>query len=82
VVPALRRIRSKALIVGIRTDILFPFKEQEFLAQHILGAELAIIHSQFGHDGFLLESEKLAQIISKFLKRQNNINQIQEVIVN
>jgi homoserine O-acetyltransferase len=64
---ALQQIKAKTLVIGISSDILFPLKEQEYLAKHIPGACLKIIHSGFGHDGFLLEFEQIENEIRKFL---------------
>ena len=61
--PVLQSIQQPTLIVGISSDILCPLTEQEFLAQHIPNAELIEIHSDYGHDGFMVEST----IISKHL---------------
>jgi len=65
---ALRRIKAKTLVISVETDILFPPSEQEFIAQHIKGAEYKKVTSNFGHDGFLIEYEQLEQLISDFLK--------------
>lgn len=64
---ALSVINSKALVIGITTDLLFPPKEQEFIGKHLKNAELEIIQSFYGHDGFLLEFEIIHYLISKFL---------------
>lgn len=71
IAKALREITAQTLIVGINSDILFPVEEQKELAEHIPNAELEIIDSIFSHDGFLIETKILEQIIIKFL---NNIN--------
>jgi len=63
---ALSMIRAKTLVIGISSDLLFPPVEQEFLANHIPGAVLAEIDSIYGHDGFLVEADKLSLIISNF----------------
>jgi len=64
---ALRRVRTKTLVVGIDSDQLFPPSEQKYLAHHIPGAEYAEISSSYGHDGFLVETEKLSAILDDFL---------------
>jgi len=64
---ALQKIKAKALVIGIATDILFPVSEQEFIAKNIPGGKLATINSLYGHDGFLLESEQIQHIINSFL---------------
>lgn len=61
---ALARIQSKAIVIGISSDGLFPVSEQEHLAQHIPHAQLVVIDSLFGHDGFLIESEAIQQALA------------------
>lgn len=60
---ALARILSTlpkgALVIGVETDGLFTPNEQEELAAHIPNAELVMIQSKDGHDGFLLEFEEI-----------------------
>lgn len=65
---ALRRIRSRTLVIGISSDILFPPQEQAFLAEHIRDAKLQVITSMYGHDGFLTESEQISSLLNAFLK--------------
>lgn len=64
---ALQQIKAKTLVVGISSDILFPPSEQQFLAQHIPGAIYHEIDSFYGHDGFLIETEKLTTLLEAFL---------------
>ncbi len=64
-------IRAKTLVIGISSDLLFPTEEQIFLAKHIPEAEYAEIESLYGHDGFLIENDKISQLIRPFyLKNQ------------
>lgn len=74
---ALKKIKAKTAIIGITTDILFPLTEQQYLADLIPGAQLKAIHSSYGHDGFLLEYEKISQAVKELLesKPQGNIHQ-------
>lgn len=65
---ALHKIQSKTLVIGIETDNLFPLIEQKFIAQNIPGSSHEFINSLYGHDGFLLEYEKIENIIQHFLK--------------
>lgn len=60
---ALNKIKARTTVIGISTDILFPLPEQELLAHHIPGATFHTIHSENGHDGFLLEFDKMERII-------------------
>lgn len=67
---ALSQITSKTLVIGITTDILFPLSEQKFLAAHIPGASFVEIESDYGHDGFLIETKKLTQVISNHFSKE------------
>jgi homoserine O-acetyltransferase len=71
---ALRLIQAKALIIGIQSDVLFPVEEQAFLARHIPRARLELIDSIYGHDGFLIESEAIAQLVKPFLEGRPQLN--------
>jgi homoserine O-acetyltransferase len=68
---ALGRITAKAHLIGIHGDLLFTEKEQEFLAENINGAQLKMIPSLYGHDGFLLEFEAISKIVTDFLLKEN-----------
>lgn len=70
---ALAEITAKTLVIGIESDVLYPVQEQKYLHQHIKHARLLTIDSNFGHDGFLLEYEKIAPAISNFLKQNEKI---------
>lgn len=65
---ALAGVTAKTLVIGINEDILFPVNEQEFLAENIKGARLEVIHSRYGHDGFLIETRAISKIIAGFLE--------------
>jgi homoserine O-acetyltransferase len=66
---ALAEISCPTMVIGITTDIIIPVIEQEFLCRHIPDAQLSIIESDFGHDGFLVESAKLNEIIKPFIEK-------------
>ncbi len=61
-------IRSKSLVVAITSDILFPPSDHAVMTDNIPDAEYHVIDSDFGHDGFLVEHEKLNGIIMNFMK--------------
>ena len=65
-VKALKKIKAKSLFLGIDNDILFPTVEQKFLTGHVEGAVYDEIDSYYGHDGFLLEFDKLTKAINSF----------------
>lgn len=64
---ALKKINSKALSIGITTDILFPVNEQKLIGENIPKGKFVEIRSLYGHDGFLLEYEQIQKIIEDFL---------------
>lgn len=63
---ALATVKTKTLVIGISSDILFPVAEQQFLAKHIPNAQYKEIDSFYGHDGFLLETKQLTGVIKQF----------------
>jgi homoserine O-acetyltransferase/O-succinyltransferase len=67
VAQALAQIQAKTLVIGITSDILFPPSEQQFLAKHIPDAQYVEIDSPYGHDGFLVETEKITEVLKEFL---------------
>ncbi|WP_080058701.1 homoserine O-acetyltransferase family protein [Spirosoma aerolatum] len=67
ILNALGQIKAYTLVVGIRSDLLFPPTEQQFLARHIPNATYEEIDSLYGHDGFLIEFRPLANIIRKWM---------------
>ena len=64
----LKKIKAKTIVIGISSDMLCPVDEQEFLAEHIPNAKFVEIDSPFGHDGFLVEGEKIGIIVREFLE--------------
>lgn len=74
---ALAQVRAKALIIGIHSDVLFPIGEQAFIAKAIPGAQLEIIDSFYGHDGFLIESESIAARLQPFMEDRNVLNGVE-----
>jgi homoserine O-acetyltransferase len=65
---ALSLIKAKTLVIGIKSDVLFPVEEQQYLFRHIPKAAFAELDSFYGHDGFLIETEALTNIITSFFK--------------
>ncbi|PVY38879.1 homoserine O-acetyltransferase MetX [Pontibacter virosus] len=67
---ALERLQAKALFVGVDTDLLFPIEEQEQLHRLMPGSRFALLHSGYGHDGFLVETAQLTQAIREFYETE------------
>ena len=70
---ALRMIKANTLVIGISTDVLFPVSEQKTLAEGITGARYEEIASFYGHDGFLIESPVITNLVLSFYKEHNTI---------
>lgn len=68
----LKTISQDTLVMGISSDILCPAAEQVFLSENLPNSEYHEIDSEFGHDGFLIESEKIGKILQNWM----NINNI------
>ncbi len=71
VTKALESVRAKTLVIGIDSDLLFPTNEQEFLARHIPNSVYFEIKSAYGHDGFLLEVEKIGTALQQHISPIN-----------
>ncbi len=66
VLNALKQIKAEVLCVGIKSDILFPPDEQKLIAQNAEKAEYTEIDSSYGHDGFLIETKSVTDVINNF----------------
>lgn len=67
IAEALAQIEQPTLVLGIQSDGLFTFGEQEELAASIPNARLRKIDSPEGHDAFLLQFEQVNTHILEFL---------------
>ena len=61
VAAALGEIKAKSVVITITSDGLFPPVEGREWAAWIPGAKYVEIESKWGHDGFLLETEAIAE---------------------
>ena len=65
---ALRTITAKSLVVAVDSDRLFLPDQSTRIAANIPGAgPVRMIHSEYGHDGFLIENTKLGAAVTEFL---------------
>ncbi|RZK81837.1 MAG: homoserine O-acetyltransferase [Pedobacter sp.] len=69
---ALRLVKANTLVIGIENDVLFPVSEQAYLGEHIPNAVFKSVSSAYGHDGFLIETDNLTNIIGNFLREHAN----------
>ncbi|MGA3254111.1 MAG: homoserine O-acetyltransferase [Mycobacterium sp.] len=70
---ALRDCRVPVVVGGITSDRLYPLRLQEELADLLPGCTgLHVVDSICGHDGFLLESEAVGDLIRRTLELADN----------
>ncbi|SHM93438.1 homoserine O-acetyltransferase [Chitinophaga jiangningensis] len=67
ITTSLSHIQQPVLLIGITSDILCPPEEQQLLAQHLPKATYHEIDSSYGHDGFLIEFEKIGNILQDWI---------------
>jgi len=69
-VEALKAVTARTLVVAVDSDRLF-FPEQVWqMAAGISGAFYREIHSDHGHDGFLIEHDQLTALLDEFLNER------------
>lgn len=67
---ALGTITRPLVVVGIDSDRLFPLRLQQHIVDSAPGADgLHLIHSPYGHDGFLVEEEQVGDLVRYALTR-------------
>jgi len=67
IVSALLQITANTLVIGISSDQLFPVSEQKRLARYIPNSNYYEVESDYGHDGFLVESKELELVLADFI---------------
>lgn len=69
VADALKTIKARTLLIAINSDVLFPPEGMTSMLPHINDVRYKEISSDFGHDGFLLESESIAQAVNDLMNK-------------
>jgi homoserine O-acetyltransferase len=64
----LKNISQKTLIIGISSDILCPLNEQKHMATYIPHSKFVEIDSVYGHDGFIVEAEKISAALKDWME--------------
>jgi homoserine O-acetyltransferase len=64
----LQSLFQKTLIIGITSDLLCPVDEQKFIADNLPNSTFLEIDSSYGHDGFLIESQKISHLLAGWLQ--------------
>jgi len=72
IAEVLQRVKIPACVLGIDSDVLYPLSEQKEIVAHMPNSELEIIHSDDGHDGFLIEQDQVNRCIVEFLAKQSS----------
>ena len=65
----LRGVRPRTLVVAIDSDILYWPAEQREVARLVPGARLAVMDSPHGHDAFLIDVDRLSDLVAEFRGR-------------
>ncbi len=73
IINALKGIKAEVLCVGIKSDLLFPTDDQKFITANADNAEYVEIDSSFGHDGFLIETAVVTDVVRRFWKKTLNL---------
>lgn len=63
ITTSLSHIQQPVLLIGISSDLLCPPEEQRLLATYLPNTSYHEIDSSYGHDGFLIEFEKIGKIL-------------------
>ncbi|MCW0214566.1 MAG: homoserine O-acetyltransferase [Pseudonocardia sp.] len=68
VAAGLARVRARTIVGGVSSDRIYPLEQQAELADRIPNsAELRVIDSPYGHDGFLIETPAVAAMVTELL---------------
>ncbi len=68
-IKVLQSIQQRTLIIGIRSDILCPLDEQQFMADHIPNTRFFEIDSAYGHDGFIIETQQISRFLGEWMRQ-------------
>ena len=65
---ALGQVTTDITVAGIASDRLYPLELQEEIGRLLPGERpVAVVQSDFGHDGFLIETEQIGTVIATAL---------------
>ncbi len=68
VAAGLARVTARTLVAGVSSDRLYPLEQQQELAAGIAGAaDVEVIDSPYGHDGFLIEAATVSRLLGGLL---------------
>ncbi|HYG40904.1 MAG TPA: homoserine O-acetyltransferase [Cytophagales bacterium] len=64
----LKENKTSSLVIGIKSDVLFPIEEQTFIHENLSNSTFKEIDSLYGHDGFLIETDQINKIFEDYFK--------------
>ena len=68
VAAGLARVRARTAVAGVTSDRLYPLSEQRELNELLPNSgDLTVIDSPYGHDGFLIETPRVAALLDELL---------------
>jgi homoserine O-acetyltransferase len=67
VTQALARITAELAVVAVDSDRPYPPRLSHEIADAVPGAQVHMVHSDYGHDGFLIEIEQVGRIVATVL---------------
>ena len=69
---ALRTVTAPMLVLGIDSDRLYPVEDQDVIAAAVPtaldGPRPQVLRSDYGHDGFLIERERVGEALARLLR--------------
>ena len=75
----LRSIEQPTLVVSVSSDALYPPEEQQFLAEYLPNSQYEVLDCPHGHDGFLIETKMLGQMIAEFREGRNAVSRLRVI---
>lgn len=75
---ALARFRGDLVVAAVDSDRLFPVSASTRLVRAHGRGRLRTIHSPFGHDGFLIEADQIAALVSELVRMPESVTQKRE----
>ncbi|MGC4036911.1 MAG: homoserine O-acetyltransferase [Chitinophagaceae bacterium] len=64
----LKSITQHTLLIGVTNDILCPLEQQQIMADNIPDSSFVTVYSTYGHDGFMVETEKISKHILEWMR--------------
>ncbi|WP_406830321.1 homoserine O-acetyltransferase [Pedococcus sp. KACC 23699] len=64
---ALARVTADVVVVAVDSDRLYPPRLSHEIAAAVRGSAVRTVHSDFGHDGFLIELEQVGAVVRHVL---------------